>query len=185
MLSENGRTSRSHALPKLLLEAQARSLGIRSHFRSASWPEYEAEFISALHEIKQRGIDLGVFGDIDVDSNREWVQRVCALTGITPIHPLWKRDRRELLEEFIALGFNAEIIVLNEQKLDRTFLGKTIQAKTIAEMEAAGIDPSGELGEYHTVVTNGPIFSFEIPMKREGQHYHDGYWFLKVQLSES
>jgi diphthine-ammonia ligase len=182
ILSEDGITTHSHALPKVLIEEQARSLGLQAVFRSASWQDYEAEFIAALHEFSKAGIEIGVFGDIDVDSNREWVQRVCALAGIVPVHPLWKRNRRELLEEFIRLGFRARIIVINEQKLDKTFLGKTMQAQTIAEMEKAGIDPSGELGEYHTAVTDGPVFSSEVDIQPVGQYHHEGYWLLKVGL---
>jgi diphthine-ammonia ligase len=181
ILSEDGLTSRSHALPKQLIQEQARRLGLQPVFHFASWQEYEAEFISALHEFKKAGIETGVFGDIDVDLHREWVRRVCSIAGIIPVHPLWKRDRRELLEEFIGLGFRAKIVVINDQKLGKNFLEKTIQAETIAEMEEAGIDPSGELGEYHTVVTDGPIFSSKVEIKVVGQYHHDGYWFLKVR----
>ena len=108
--------------------------------------------------------------------------RVCDVAGIVAVHPLWKRDRRELLEEFVALGFRAQIVVINEQKMNKSFLGKTIQAQTIVEMEETGIDPSGELGEYHTVVTDGPIFSSKVKIKPAAQRYHEGYWFLKVDL---
>jgi diphthine-ammonia ligase len=185
ILSEDGVTSRSHALPKPLIEKQARSLGLQPVFRSASWEQYEVEFIAALHEFKRLGIEVGVFGDIDMDEHREWVQRVCSVSGIEPIHPLWKRNRRELLEEFIALGFIAQIVVINEQKLDKHFLGKVIQLQSVSEMEEAGIDPSGELGEYHTVVTNGPIFSSRVEIRTAGQEYHDGCWFLKTHLQPS
>ncbi len=65
ILSEDGATSRSHALPKPLIEKQARSLGLKPVFRSASWKQYEAEFIAALQEFKRSGIEVGVFGDID------------------------------------------------------------------------------------------------------------------------
>ncbi len=185
ILSEDGVTSRSHALPKPLIEKQARSLGLKPVFRSASWEQYETEFIAALQEFKRSGIEVGVFGDIDVDAHREWVRRVCSIARIEPVHPLWKRNRRELLEEFIALGFIAQIVVINEQKLDAQFLGQNIQRQSISEMEEAGIDPSGELGEYHTVVTNGPIFSSRVAIKTVEQEYHDGYWFLKTHLQPS
>ncbi|MFO8164028.1 MAG: diphthine--ammonia ligase [Desulfatiglandales bacterium] len=182
ILSEDGITSRSHALPKTLIEEQAKSLGLKPVFRSASWEQYEVAFISALHEFKKSGIEVGVFGDIDVDSHREWVKRVCGVAGIVPVHPLWKRDRRELLKEFIDLGFKAQIVAINEQEVEKNFLGKTIQAQTITEMEEAGIDPSGELGEYHTVVTDGPMFSSKVEIKTLRQEHHEGYWFLKVDL---
>lgn len=182
MLSEEGIISRSHALPKTLIEKQAKSLGLQPVFRSASWQQYEVEFVSALHDFKKAGIEVGVFGDIDIDPHREWVRRVCGVAGIVPIHPLWKRDRRELLEEFIGLGFKAQIVVINGQKLDKSFLGKSIQAQTIVEMEKTGMDPSGELGEYHTVVMDGPIFSTKVEIKILGQEHHDGYWFLRVDF---
>ncbi|MCG7853222.1 MAG: diphthine--ammonia ligase, partial [Methanosarcinaceae archaeon] len=182
ILSEDGVTSRSHALHKALLEEQARSLGVQPVFRSASWQQYEVEFVSALYEFKKSGIEVGVFGDIDVDSHREWVRRVCDAAGIVALHPLWKRDRRELLEEFIGLGFRAQIVVINEQKMDKRFLGKIMQTHTIVEMEETGIDPSGELGEYHTVVTDGPIFSSSVKIETAGERHHEGYWFLKVNL---
>ena len=182
MLSEDGVTSRSHALPKSLIEAQARNLKLPPFFRSASWPRYEEEFISALHDFKKSGVEVGVFGDIDIDAHREWVRHVCGVAGITPVHPLWKRGRRELLEEFIGLGFKAHVVVVNEQKLGPEFLGKTINPQTIAEMEKAGIDASGELGEYHTVVTDGPLFSSPVEIQRVGQEHHEGYGFLKVKI---
>ena len=122
-----------------------------------------------------------MFGDIDLDEHREWVRRVCGVAGITPIHPLWKRNCRELLDEFIGLGFKAHIIVINEQKLGRNFLGKAIDTQTIAAMEQAGIDPSGELGEYHTVVTDGPLFSSPVEIQHTNPEQHEGYWFLKVK----
>ncbi len=79
----------------------------------------------------------------------------------------------------------AQIVVIKEQKLDMHFLGQVIQPQSISEMEEAGIDPSGELGEYHTVVTNGPIFSSRVEIKTVGREYHDGYWFLKTHLQPS
>lgn len=182
MLCEDGESSRSHGLPKPILEKQAENIGAQSVFRSASWDDYEEEFIAALKEFKKGGIDVGVFGDIDLAPHREWVERVCGIVGITPLLPLWKRKRRELLEEFIALGFTAQIIVVNEEKVDSSFLGKCIDSQSITDMEKAGIDPSGELGEYHTVVTKGPIFSSKVEVKIQGEEHQEGYRFLKMTL---
>ena len=182
VLSEDGVTSRSHGLHKSLIKKQAESMGLQPVFRSASWHQYETEFISVLQEFKTSGVEVGVFGDIDMEDHLEWVRRVCAVAGIVPVHPLWKRDRRELLEEFIGLGFKARIVVIDERKMDKRFLGKIIQDQTIGEMEEIGIDPSGELGEYHTVVTDGPIFSSPVEITPADEQHHDGYWFLKVDL---
>lgn len=183
MLTEDNERSRSHGLSRALLEAQARSLGVPIVFRAASWEDYEAVFVDALRELRADGIEAGVFGDIDLDPHREWAERVCGVAGILPVHPLWQRERRGLLAEFITLGFQATIVVLKEDKLARHFLGKAIDGETVAELEEAGVDAAGELGEYHTVVTAGPLFSTAIPLEIKGQIRREGYWFLEVETA--
>lgn len=178
MMTEDNRTSRSHGLPRSLLEQQALQLGIPIDFRSATWDEYEATFLTALREFKEDGIDAGVFGDIDVESNRDWCLRVCSASGIQPYHPLWKRPRHELLKEFIELQFKAIIVVVKAGKLGSDWLGRMLDQNTVSELEKSGIDASGELGEYHTVVTYGPIFQAEIKVIMQEPVLHDGYWFL-------
>jgi len=180
MLDETAERSRSHGLPKDLVIRQAERLGLPVVFRSATWDEYENQFIDALHEMKDRKIDTGVFGDIDVEAHLQWVRRVCDTAEGTAYHPLWQRNRKELLDEFITLGFEAMIVVLKGSQLNERFLGKTIDESTVAELEKAGIDPSGELGEYHTVVTDGPIFSSKVPLTQKGQITHNGYKFLEL-----
>ena len=180
MMVEDGKVSRSHALPRKLLEEQSRQLGIPIVFRSASWNDYEATFIQALREFKADGCGTGVFGDIDVESHLAWVQRVCGVAGITAVHPLWQAPRRALLDEFMGRQFKATVVVVEDAKLPDRFLGRAIDPQTIAEMEQAGIDASGEAGEYHTVVTGGPIFMSDIPLTILGREHHQGYSFLSV-----
>ena len=52
MMAENNHTSRSHGLSRSLLEHQADRLGIPIVFRSATWDEYEATFLSEKLELK-------------------------------------------------------------------------------------------------------------------------------------
>jgi diphthine-ammonia ligase len=183
MMSEDGHGSRSHGLPRSLLEEQARLIGIPIIFRSASWAEYENVFSAALEEFRAEAVADGVFGDIDIPDHRDWCLRICGAHGIRVRHPLWQRSRRELLEEFIALGFKATIIVTQARIMGPEWLGRAIDARAISEMEKLGIDPSGETGEYHTVVTEGPIFHSRIALVTGEPVLHDGYWFLKVSAA--
>ncbi|UCF95423.1 MAG: diphthine--ammonia ligase [Desulfobacterales bacterium] len=185
MMTENNQSSRSHGLPQSLLEQQARQLGIPIVFRSATWDEYEATFSAGLHEFKAHGIEVGVFGDIDVESHRDWCVRVCNANGIRPCHPLWRRPRRELLKEFMDLQFKALIVVTKADKLGPKWLGRIIDQNTVSDLEKAGIDASGQLGEYHTVVVDGPIFTSEITLKTQESVLHGGYWFLKLSATKS
>jgi diphthine-ammonia ligase len=178
MMAEDGKTSRSHALPRSLLEEQALRLGIPIRFGSASWETYEVVFSDVLKRFQADGVKAGVFGDIDIEDHRAWCRRVCGAAGLEARHPLWKRDRRELLGEFIDLGFTAVIVVVKADRLGPEWLGKAIDRNTVSGLEKAGVDPSGERGEYHTVVTAGPIFRAGIRLATREPHFHDGYWFL-------
>ena len=183
MLDETGKRSRSHALPVALLEKQAQTLGIPLITRSASWADYEKNFIDALHEFSKQGILYGVFGDIDLEDHLAWCRRVCEYADIETYHPLWQRERSDLLNEFIALGFKATIISVKQGTLSTDFLGQTIDTVFLEEIKNQGIDICGEKGEYHTVVTDGPIFSNAVPIKTQNQTLIDGYWFLEVVAS--
>jgi len=180
ILDETGERSRSHALPVALLEKQAQALGIPLITRSAPWVDYEKNFIDALHEFSKQSIQYGVFGDIDLEDHLAWCRRVCEYADIETYHPLWQRERSDLLNEFIALGFKATIISVKQGTLSTDFLGQTIDTVFLEEIKNQGIDICGEKGEYHTVVTDGPIFSNAVPIKAQKRTLIDGYWFLEV-----
>jgi uncharacterized protein (TIGR00290 family) len=180
MLTEDGRSSRSHGLSRELLEEQARQMGLPIVFNSATWDEYEMKFQETLRECRSQGIESGVFGDIDVEPHREWCVRVGAAAGMGVFHPLWQRSRRELLTEFLDLGFKAMIVVTQADKLGPEWLGRTIDRAAIEEFAQTGIDICGELGEYHTLVTGGPLFKADLSVSRKDVVLQDGYWFLHL-----
>lgn len=179
-LVESGERTRSHGLPLELLRAQSLALGIPLVTRPTSWENYTETFVAAARRFKEKGITAGVFGDIDLEAHREWVEKTCASAGILPVLPLWRRERRQLLREFLELGFKATIVVVKDGVLDRSFLGRQLDFGLIERFERLGIDPSGEEGEFHTVVTDGPIFSSRIDLRMGDQFFFDGYWFQDV-----
>ena len=181
MFREDGERSRSHGLPVGVIQQQARALGIPLIVRNSSWDEYEEIFLSALRDFKQREIECGVFGDIDLEPHLEWVERVCSSVAIEPYEPLWKKPRRDLLKEFLDLGFTATIVAIKQDALDIRFLGQTLDRQVVLEMGKAGIDVSGKEGEYHTVVTNGPLLSSPIHIESRGQVVCNGYCFLDIK----
>jgi diphthine-ammonia ligase len=180
MLREDGERSRSHGLLPDLLQAQASSLGIPLVTRTASWSDYEVVFIAALQELNAAGVRAGVFGDIDIDDHRLWEEKVCAAAGIGACLPLWKASRLELLDEFLDSGFEATVVVTKAERLGKDYLGRTLNRELVREFECLGIDPSGEEGEYHTVVTDGPIFSQPLGIETDERALHEGYWFLGI-----
>lgn len=183
MFTQEGERSRSHGLSKAVIRAQAESLGIPMILKATSWQEYESNFLDALREINDSGIKLGVFGDIDLIPHLRWVEQVCEKGGVTAVEPLWMAPRRELLNEFISAGFLSTIVAVKDGVLNADFLGRTLTMELVEEFEALGIDASGEKGEYHTVVTDGPIFSARVGLEAGEKVLRDGYWFLDLHLA--
>jgi diphthine-ammonia ligase len=180
MLYEDGKSSRGHRLPVDLLSRQASSIGVPLISRATSWEGYEASLLSILDELKAEGVEMGVFGDIELEEHRVWVSRVCSLVDMNACLPLWRKSRSDLLNGLIDAGFKAIIVAVREDALDRRFLGRTLDRALLQEFSDLGIDVSGEAGEYHTVVTDGPIFSSPLLLEAKDDLFSDGHWFLDL-----
>lgn len=179
MMNENGKISRSHALPFGVLQQQADSIGVPIIARATSWNDYKNNFVDALNECKAAyGIEAMVFGDIDLQPHRDWEEMVCFEAGLKAILPLWQQNRRQLVMSMIDSGIEAMIVSCNTQMGDR-FLGRMITHELIDELESIGIDACGENGEYHTVVSNCPLFTKRIELPACEKVLHENYWFLK------
>lgn len=183
MLEESGERSRSHGLPLKVLQAQALSLGIPLKTACASWPKYEAVFVTALQEMVESGVEAGVFGDIDIDSHRKWEEMVCSRAGIEAYLPLWNAPRELLLREFLALGFEGMIIATSAREMGKEYLGRALDEALVEQLADLGIDVSGEAGEYHTVVTSGPIFAEGLRIRMGEIVLRSGYWVLDVGMA--
>ena len=182
MFTEDDERSRSHGLPKHVLEAQAASLGVPLLTAAASWDDYEASFINLLIRAQAIGADTAVFGDIDIPRHRQWEENVCRAASLRPELPLWQIDRLALLEEFWAAGYQARIVVAREGLVDRRFLGRILDRPTAEELAALGVDACGENGEFHTVVTSGPLFRNPIQLELRQQVLKIDCWFQDVAI---
>jgi len=184
MLTEDGTHSRTHGLSADVLQLQSRAVGIPLLQRQATWNTYEDEFKKLLDSLKQEGIHDGVFGDIDLDEHREWVERVCHSAGITPHLPLWGKKQDEILRHFISLGFEAVVVATRADILGEEWLGRKIDLDFINQLvELHGtndIAPCGEAGEYHTLVIDGPIFQKRLEIRETRKVLRDEHWFLEI-----
>ncbi len=158
MFDEEADRSRSHALPRELLEAQAKALNIELVTADASWQNYEKIFIENLQNFNSKQITHGIFGDIDLEPHREWEEKVCSSANIEAVLPLWLENRRKLVDEFLLEGFKAVVVCVNEKYLDSSFCGRIFDEKFVADLPA-DVDACGENGEFHTFVFDGKIFA--------------------------
>src|SRR5665648_777124 len=146
MLHEDGDRSRGHGLPVALLEAQVEALGIPLVTRATTWDDYEATYVSVLHELRAQGVEAGVFGDIDLEGHRVWVEGVCDVAGLSCHLPLWQEPRRRLIGELLAGGGRGTPGAGDAPRRDAQLLGRELTAELVAELEAAGADGEGDLG---------------------------------------
>jgi uncharacterized protein (TIGR00290 family) len=184
VLDETGRRSRSHGLPLALLEAQADALGLELVTRAAGWAEYTDAFVDGLRELRASGCSRCVFGDIDISAHRAWCVDVCERAGLDADHPLWQRDRGQLVRELVQRGYAAMLVVVRSAALDRSFLGRKLDLDLLAELEARGIDACGENGEFHTVVVDGPRFSQAIDVRVLGEYAVADCFALDLGLTD-
>jgi len=178
-VSADGQRSCSHGISAAVIRAQAQALGIPIVQRPTTGDNYRSEFVKMLQAFRQEGIEGGVFGDIDFNAHREWIEGVCHETGITPYLPLWLEDQRKLMEEFIDAGFEAVVVAAKTELFGEEILGKKIDRGFLASL-GKNITPCGEAGEYHTLVIDGPIFKKRLEITASQKVTRDDRYFLEI-----
>jgi diphthamide synthase (EF-2-diphthine--ammonia ligase) len=82
--------------------------------------------------------------------------------GVKVLLPLWQQPRKELLEEMLHRHeLDIRLCCVKSPHFDESWIGRRLDAGTLAELESKvtqGLDLSGENGEYHTMVVNGPMY---------------------------
>jgi uncharacterized protein (TIGR00290 family) len=174
MLNEDGSRSRSHGLRPQVIKAQVDRLGLEWIPRQCSWSTYDDAFTDALGEAASMGVTHVVFGDILFDEHREWATRLAASHGLQAVEPLWGQSTTALYLDFLALGGKARIVTIRSSVLDSSFLGRELTPEMLDEFNALGVDPCGERGEYHTVVTDCPAFARPLQLHVCGHGGADG-----------
>jgi uncharacterized protein (TIGR00290 family) len=167
-LDESGLKTRSHGVNKSLIHCQGQSLGIYNEFISASWQNYEEEFIAKLIQLSDEGITQAIFGDIDLIAHRDWEEKVCAAANIVATLPLWNENRLALVTEFLDAGFKARVTCVDGRFLDESFVGVEFDTQFLDRLPGV-VDACGENGEFHTFVYDGPNFLKPVRWKSLGK----------------
>jgi uncharacterized protein (TIGR00290 family) len=185
MFDEAGERSRSHGLRPELVKAQVARLGLAHVTAKCTWETYNDAFGGALATLAADGITHVIFGDIMFDEHRAWTERMCAAAGLTAVQPIWGEPTDALLDEFVSSGSEAIIVTARARFLDESWLGRTLTRSMGAELAALGVDPCGERGEYHTLVTNSPLFSAPLAVQARGHVLRSECWALDLEIMPS
>lgn len=181
MITEDGKQSRSHGLEAKWLQMQSQAMRIPLIQRRATRDNYETEFKKVLLNLKQEGITEGIFGDINVKEHRQWIERVCSELGIKPRFPLWGEDQKNILTDFINLGFETVIVATKAELMGREWLGRKLDKDFATDLaKLNNITPCGEDGEYHSLVIDGPLFKKRMEIIEANNVLRESRWFLGI-----
>ncbi|WP_248723870.1 diphthine--ammonia ligase [Seonamhaeicola sp. ML3] len=154
-----------HGLRNELLVAQTESIGIKSNLielpEMPNMETYEQKMSETVSRLKSEGFTHSAFGDIFLEDLRQYREDQLAKQGFKAVFPIWKRDTKALLNEFLELGFKTIIVCANSKYFNEDFVGTVIDKNFIDNLPE-GVDPCGENGEFHTFCFDGPIFKTPI-----------------------
>jgi uncharacterized protein (TIGR00290 family) len=172
-----------HGVRNTLLDRQIAALGlpaIKIMLPSPCTNEiYEARMSDACAALKAQGVEHMVFGDLYLEDIRAYREEKLATAGMNGLFPLWRRPTRALAHEMIASGLVAHLVCVDPKKMDRSFAGRRFDHALLRDLPQ-DVDPCGENGEFHTVVSAGPMFCSPIPVTVGGIVERDGFVFADV-----
>ncbi len=150
-----------HGLSIELLEQQAKSIGIPLQkiqlAGNVSIDSYNLEMKKVMKNLVKEGFEYSFFGDIFLEDLRVYREKKLSEVGVKGVFPLWKKNTKKLLEEFLEKGYKAITVCVNAKMLDVSFCGRIIDENFIKDLPD-NVDLCGENGEFHTFVYDGPIF---------------------------
>jgi len=157
-----------HGVRRQLIERQAlvleMPLDIVYISSNCSMEQYGAIMKKAVGKYRREGVRGFVFGDIFLEDVRKYREEMLGLEGFEAYFPLWGRDTRELVQEFVELKFKAIVTCVDGGVLDPSYVGRELDESFINDLPST-VDPAGENGEYHSFVYDGPIFNKPIPIR--------------------
>ena len=154
-----------HGVREALLLQQADAIGIPLQklvlSEQPSMVEYEQFMTEAMAQLHKEKFSHSVFGDIFLEDLKIYREKQLTKVPMTAVFPIWKRDTKELIHEFIDLGFKTIVVCVNEKYLNKSFCGRIIDESFIKDLPG-NVDVCGENGEFHTFVFDGPIFKYPV-----------------------
>lgn len=182
MMSEE--KSNFHMIPTAILDAQAKAIDVPLRKKTTTPDTYERDFKAILSDFKTKGAEGIVTGDIyEVAGHEEgWLNRVCKEVGLKIVKPLWMGDTKKIYLDYLKTDLQATVVRTNRD-LSLDWLGRVLDQKFYDDIQKLpGVDPCGENGEYHTVITDGPRFTQKIVLQEtEKKRLENGFGYLEIR----
>src|ERR1700730_5105987 len=172
-----------HGFREELLDAQAASVGLPLWKIPLPWPCSNEDYESRMGTLCERAVAEGfsgfAFGDLFLEDIRAYREKMLAPTGLTPVFPVWGIPTNELARTMIEGGLRARLTCVDLKQLDASFAGREFDELFLCDLPA-GVDPCGERGEFHTFVSDGPMFRQPVGCRHDHTVERDGYAYAEL-----
>lgn len=173
-----------HGVREELLHRQADALDLPLTAVRIPYPcpndVYERAMGEAIEQVRSQGVRTIVFGDLFLDDVRRYRESRMEKAGMTCVFPLWHRPTQELARAMLRDGMRARLVCVDPRVLGRSFAGRPFDEELLADLPRK-VDPCGENGEFHTFVTDLPLFRSPIRVRSGEVVERDGFLFADLQ----
>lgn len=165
-------------VPLALVRAQAEALGLPLETVELPSPcpndVYEQRMRASWSRLRSSGADEVVYGDLFLPDVRAYREQALAGTGLAARFPLWERPTAPLARAMLDAGVRAIVVCADPTRVPASIVGRTWDAELLGEL-GEGVDPCGENGEFHTLVTDAPGFARPVAARVTGTAERDGF----------
>jgi uncharacterized protein (TIGR00290 family) len=170
---------KAHLSNRWLLKLVSESLGIPAVTANGAIPKIR----KTLQKLKT---DILVSGVMTTSEHIDYYREICDPINVKHYAPLWGKDPFTALTEMRALGFRMLVVGVDASLASRSeWLGKELDDEMLREIarleREQSMNPIGEMGEYHTLVLDCPIYKKEIKILKSKIIWEDskGYFVVK------
>lgn len=184
-VSETYQRVAMHGVRIELLRQQANIIGLPLTLISLPTPctntQYEERMRKFIEHAQRQGIECMAFGDLLLEDIRDYRIQQLAAYPIEAVFPLWGLATDTLPITMLEAGVEAIITCLDPKRMPAGFAGQKLSKEILAALPI-DTDLSGERGEYHTLVINGPMMKSPLSVKVGETVARDNLLFTDVLL---
>ncbi|WP_028024318.1 Dph6-related ATP pyrophosphatase [Enterovibrio calviensis] len=178
------------ATPIDIVKAQAKSIGLPLVLIELEqvFPPNNVYQQAIIEGIKESGleIDAVAFGDMFCNGIEAYRRSYIEPQGWECVFPLLGQSSERLAHEIIEDGIVTHLTTIDTTQLDSSFLGKRYDHSLLGLLPES-CDPCGEDGEFHTLVTDAPCFSWPLAIEvdklvLEGRFHHQIYRLSEPEI---
>lgn len=150
----------------------------------AVFPSNEVYQSLVVNGIKNSGLNIEAvaFGDMFCNGIADYRRSYIEPAGLECVFPLLGESSSELANEIIERGIRTTVTTTDGQALSKEWCGLEYSHEFIQSLPK-GVDPCGEDGEFHTLVTSAPCFDGCIKLTLEEIETGDRFSHQRYQAT--